>query len=72
MANKTPNKNVKSKVKKNRLKEMGSELKKVSFPSFSTTVKQTGVVIAIVLLFAVVLLGVDSLLSFLYTKLLGL
>ena len=38
-----------------------SELKKVTWPTFGQTVKQTGVVIGFVLIFIVVLLGVNSL-----------
>lgn len=47
-------------------KEVISELKKVSWPSFAKVVKQTGVVITVVLVFALVLLGFDTLFSFLY------
>ncbi len=43
-----------------------SELKKVTWPSFARVVKQTGVVIAVVLFFAVVLFAIDRGLSFLY------
>lgn len=49
-----------------RTKETFSELKKVSWPSFKEVVKKTGVVIAVVLFFTVVLFGVDRLLSWLY------
>ena len=51
----------KKKVKKEKkgglgkkLKEKGSELKKVNWPSFSQVVKKTGVVLAVVVIFAVV------------------
>lgn len=74
MANQAPNKKVKkgnNKPRRNIFKEMWSELKKVSFPSFGKAVKQTGVVISVVLLFALVLFGLDRLLSVLYTALLG-
>ena len=47
-------------------KETMSELKKVTWPKFGKVVKQTGVVISIVLIFAVVLLGIDKLLEFLF------
>ena len=50
-------------------KETISELKKVSWPTFPKVVKQTGVVIVVVLTFAVVLLGFDTLFSFLYNLL---
>lgn len=49
-----------------KLKETNSELKKVTWPTFGKVVKQTGVVISIVLIFAVVLLGIDKLLEFLF------
>ena len=51
---------------KNKFSEMWSELKKVSWPSFGKVVKQTGMVIAVVLFFLVVItlidLGLSSLL----------
>lgn len=43
-----------------------SELKKVTWPSFGQTVKQTGVVIAFVLIFVVILLGLNSLFGWLF------
>lgn len=49
-----------------RLKETGSELKKVSWPTFGEVVKKTGIVIAVVIFFAVVLFAFDRLLAFLY------
>ncbi len=48
-------------------KETISELKKVSWPSFKTVCKNTGIVISVVLVFTLVLFGIDRLLSFLYT-----
>lgn len=56
----------KEKVRRNRVKEMGSELKKVSFPTFKKTVEQTSIVLSVVILFTLVLFGIDRLLSFLY------
>ena len=61
----------KAKVKKpsktaKRIKETTSELKKVTWPSFGTVVKKTGVVLAVVLIFAIVLFGIDRLLSWLF------
>ena len=47
-------------------KELGSELKKVTWPSFPTVVKQTGVVLVITLIFLLVLMGMDALLGYLY------
>ena len=49
-----------------KLKESTSELKKVTWPSFGKTVKQTGVVIAVVVVCTLVLFGIDRLLSLLY------
>lgn len=61
----------KNKVKKpsktaKKIKETTSELKKVTWPSFLTVVKKTGVVLAVVIIFAVVLFGIDRLLSWLF------
>lgn len=50
----------------NVFKETFSELKKVTWPSFSTVVKQTGIVLAVVLIFLVVLMCFDQLLGWLY------
>ncbi len=49
-----------------KLKEAWSELKKVTWPSFATVVKKTGVVILVTVLFTVVLFGIDWLLGLLY------
>ncbi|MDR0850105.1 MAG: preprotein translocase subunit SecE [Christensenellaceae bacterium] len=64
-----PKRERKSLVK--RLKETGSEVRKVTWPKFSTVVKSTGVVIAVVLFFTVVLFGFDSLLGWLYNLFIG-
>ena len=48
-----------------KLKEMWSELKKVTWPTAKHSWKQTGVVIAVVLFFLVALMGIDSLFTFL-------
>ena len=40
-------------------KDVFSELKKVSWPSFANVVKQTGIVLAVVLVFMVVIFGFD-------------
>ncbi len=45
-------------------KEAFSELKKVSWPSFKTVLKNTLVVLGVVAVFLVVLLGFDLLLGF--------
>ncbi len=47
------------------LKETGGELKKVTWPKFKEVVKQTGIVLVFVLVFAVVLFGFDRLCSWL-------
>ena len=47
------------------LKETGNELKKVSWPGFKQVVKQTGIVLAFVLVFAVVIFGFERLCSWL-------
>ena len=52
-------------------KEVFSELKKVSWPTFGKVVKQTGIVIAVVLVFLVVIALFDLGLSGLLTLLTG-
>lgn len=52
-------------------KETVSELKKVSWPSFKTVCKNTGIVISVVVICALVLFGIDRLLGFLYTLIPG-
>lgn len=42
-----------------KLKDVFSELKKVSWPTFMKVVKQTGVVLVVVLIFLVVITGFD-------------
>ncbi len=42
-----------------------SELKKVAWPSFGTVLKNTGIVLCVVLFFAIILFGVDSLFAWL-------
>ena len=42
-----------------------SELKKVSWPDFKTVLKNTGIVLLVVLFFAVIIFGVDMLFTFL-------
>ena len=51
--------------RKSKTKETISELKKVSWPSFGKTMKQTGMVLSVVAIFMLVTLGIDSLLSWL-------
>ena len=64
------NKKKKEKVKKpskiaKALKDTGNELKKVSWPGFKQVVKQTGIVLVVVVVFALVLFGFDRLCSWL-------
>lgn len=47
-------------------KELFSELKKVTWPSFLTVVKQTGVVLLVTVIFLLVMLGMDTLFGWLY------
>ncbi len=49
-----------NKLAKN-LKDTGAELKKVTWPKFGEVVKQTGIVLVVVLVFALILLGLDRL-----------
>ena len=42
-----------------KLKEVFSEIKKVSWPSFSKVLKQTGVVIGVVVIFTIFIILVD-------------
>ena len=53
------------KVKRSRIKETVSELKKVSWPSFAKTMKQTGMVISVVVIFMALVIGIDQLLIWL-------
>ena len=48
-----------------KIKETFSELKKVSWPSFLTVLKTTGVVLAIVAAFLLIVTGIDALLGWL-------
>lgn len=74
-------KKVDKKGKKEKVKEKGklarkarettSELKKVTWPTFKDVVKRTGVVLAVVIIFAVILFGIDSLFGFLFGLLTG-
>jgi len=54
-----------------RIKGTASELKKVTWPKFSEVVKQTGVVLAFVAITVVLLLGVNSLLGWIFGLLVG-
>lgn len=75
--NKPAVKKVKAKEKKpnrfiKKIKDTFSELKRVSWPTFFKVVKKTGVVLAVVLIFAAVLFGIDRLLSWLFSLLTGI
>ena len=48
-----------------KIKEVFSELKRVTWPSFTTVLKTTGVVLVIILIFLVVVTGVDTLFAWL-------
>lgn len=48
-----------------KLKETSSELKKVTWPKFTTVLKQTGVVLAVTAAFLLVVFGLDRLCSWL-------
>ena len=68
---KTPKASKKAKSEKKggigkKFKETASELKKVNWPTFSQVVKKTGVVLAVVIIFAVVLFGIHYLLGLLF------
>ena len=62
MANATKTKNKKPNIFRRmgaKIKEVFSELKRVTWPSFPTARKTTGVVLVIVFIFLVVVTGVD-------------
>lgn len=47
-------------------RETVSELKKVTWPSFGEVCKKTGIVLAVVVIFGLVLFGLDALLGYLF------
>ena len=62
MANATKTKNKKPNIFRRmgaKIKKVFSELKRVTWPSFPTALKTTGVVLVIVFIFLVVVTGVD-------------
>jgi len=66
--------NKKEKVKQaksSKTKETFAELKKVSWPSFGKVVKNTAIVLSVVLIFGLALFGIDYLLSLLHGVLIG-
>ena len=52
-------------------KDTIAELKKVTWPTFPKVVKQTGVVLGVVIFFGLILFGFDYLLKFLFGLLIG-
>ncbi|MCL2570124.1 MAG: preprotein translocase subunit SecE [Firmicutes bacterium] len=48
------------------VREVGGELKKVRWPSFARTITQTGVVLGVVVVFSLVIFGIDRGLGALY------
>ncbi len=71
VAKKAKQKNVRPNIFKRlgaKMKDVFSELKKVSWPTFAKVVKQTGVVLVVVLVFLIVITAFD----FGLTKLVGL
>ena len=55
-----------------KIKETFSEVKRVSWPSFLTVLKTTGVVLVVVAAFLLIVGGVDALLGLLFDGLVGL
>ena len=54
-----------------RLKDVFAELKKVNWPTFGKAVKQTGVVLSVVMVFALIVFGIDRGLGELFKLLTG-
>lgn len=67
--NKKPKKEKSTPKLVKKVKETTSELKKVTWPSFKVVVKKTGVVLTVVLVFGLVLFGIDRLLAWLFEML---
>lgn len=51
---------------------MFEELKKVTWPTFASTLKSTGIVLVFVVVFLVVLMGMDALFGFGFNSLIGI
>ncbi len=58
-------------AKSSKVKDTFGELKKVSWPSFGKVVKNTAIVLAVVVVFALALWGIDYLLFLLHGVLVG-
>ncbi len=74
MANATKSKNKKPNWFRRvgaKFKETFSELKRVTWPKFTTVLKTTGVVLVIVVAFLAIVTGVDALLGLLLTLIAG-
>ncbi len=56
----------KDKKLRRKARETVSELKKVTWPSFGEVCKKTGVVLSVVIIFGLVLFGLDTLLGYLF------
>ena len=65
--NKKPSKDNKKGGVGQKVKESLSEIKKVNWPTFKKVVKQTGMVISVVVICTLVLFGFDRLLSLLFS-----
>lgn len=59
------------KEKRNIFAEMGSELKKVHWPTWNEAWKATGIVLGVTVVFGLVVLGLDMFLGWLYGMLIG-
>ena len=57
------------KGKRSRIKETFAELKKVTWPTFGNTMKETGAVFVVTIFFLIILLAMDQLLSFAHSEL---
>lgn len=73
----TDNKATNTKTKKSGrfgkfFRELGSELKKVSWPTFGKTMKQTGIVLIVTCSFLFVVMGIDAGLGALYNYIVSL
>ena len=58
--------------RRNRFKETFSELKKVSWPTFAKTMKNTGMVLSVVLIFGLLVFGLDTLVNYLINLIMGI
>lgn len=56
-------------AKRSRVKETFAELKKVTWPTFGKTMKQTGAVLLVTVFFLVILLAMDQLLALAHKQL---